>query len=83
LFLIDCSIKTIFDRYQQAIGTSLWVEQYEVIDCLLLSFRSFSFLHQAPWLLLYSSPVHEMTRSEKKKLWCFAWFDYCRICSAR
>ncbi|KAG2614189.1 MADS-box transcription factor 16-like [Panicum virgatum] len=22
-------IKTIFDRYQQAIGTSLWVEQYE------------------------------------------------------
>jgi len=46
LFLIDCSIKTIFDRYQQAIGTSLWVEQYEVNDCLLLSFRSFSFLHQ-------------------------------------
>jgi len=46
LFLTDCSIKTIFDRYQQAIGTSLWVEQYEVNDCLLLSFRSFSFLHQ-------------------------------------
>ncbi|KAL5660780.1 hypothetical protein ACJX0J_027905, partial [Zea mays] len=22
-------IKTIFDRYQQAIGTSLWIEQYE------------------------------------------------------
>jgi hypothetical protein len=25
-----CSIKGIFDRYQQALGTSLWTEQYEV-----------------------------------------------------
>jgi hypothetical protein len=24
------SIKGIFDRYQQALGTSLWTEQYEV-----------------------------------------------------
>nr|ABG90939.1 AP3 [Streptochaeta angustifolia] len=25
-------IKTIFDRYQQAIGTSLWIEQYETMQ---------------------------------------------------
>ncbi|XP_044392380.1 proteasome subunit alpha type-6-like [Triticum aestivum] len=27
------SIKGIFDRYQQAIGTSLWIEQYEEFPC--------------------------------------------------
>nr|ABG90940.1 AP3 [Joinvillea ascendens] len=28
-------IKTIFDRYQQAIGTSLWIEQYENMQLTL------------------------------------------------
>jgi hypothetical protein len=83
------SIKTIFDRYQQAIGTSLWIEQYEVRPSAIFvspapcvfPFLSFPclLLAAASSLLLRSllyPHVHEMMRSKALNDFpCFIGFD--------